>query len=359
MSEEIESKGLKIENDFESVIAKNNGNRKFLISVSFFIIVFTVYYYYGYQKFKILEAKLMTTITLERNILHDIDEKIKQSKLTFHEFRNTLNELETSHKILTEVVNQPLEQKMDINEDYALVEVEHLLIIARYNIQLGNDMKTALSAMEAASARLNGLRDPMSSSVQEQLTADMNKLRSLSQPDLGGLGLSLSDLISRVDQLPLKEYAAVEKLEISSEQNEDKSKGIKNFFTLVLNEVKSLVVITRDSELSQIRLLPDQIYFLRSNLKIELANARFAVFNRDTNNFHISIRRVEVWLNEYFDLSDASSKNIYDSLMEMKNLELEILRIDISSSLESVRALMRSQGEVSSRTTDDRLDMIQ
>ena len=81
MSEEIESKGLKIENDFESVIAKNNGNRKFLISVSFFIIVFTVYYYYGYQQFKILEAKLMTTITLERNILHDIDEKIKQSKL--------------------------------------------------------------------------------------------------------------------------------------------------------------------------------------------------------------------------------------------------------------------------------------
>ncbi|MDB9800030.1 uroporphyrinogen-III C-methyltransferase [bacterium] len=359
MSEEIESKGLKIENDFESVIAKNNGNRKFLISVSFFIIVFTVYYYYGYQKFKILEAKLMTTITLERNILHDIDEKIKQSKLTFHEFRNTLNELETSHKILTEVVNQPLEQKMDINEDYALVEVEHLLIIARYNIQLGNDMETALSAMEAASARLNGLLDPMSSSVRDQLTADMNKLRSLRQPDLGGLGLSLSDLISRVDQLPLKEYAAVEKLEISSEQNEDKSKGIKNFFTLVLNEVKSLVVITRDSDLSQTRLLPDQIYFLRSNLKIELANARFAVFNRDTNNFHISIRRVEVWLNEYFDLSDASSKNIYDSLMEMKNLELEILRIDISSSLESVRALMRSQGEVSSRTTDDRLDTIQ
>ena len=358
MSEEIESKGLKTENDFESVIAKNNGNRKFLISVSFFIIVFTAYYY-GHQQFKILEAKLMTTITLERNILHDIDEKIKQSKLTFHEFRNTLNELETSHKILTEVVNQPLEQKMDINEDYALVEVEHLLIIARYNIQLGNDMKTALSAMEAASARLNGLRDPMSSSVQEQLTADMNKLRSLSQPDLGGLGLSLSDLISRVDQLPLKEYVAVEKLEMSSKQNEDKSKGIKNFFTLVLNEVKSLVVITRDSELSQIRLLPDQIYFLRSNLKIELANARFAVFNRDTNNFHISIRRVEVWLNEYFDLSDASSKNIYDSLMKMKNLELEILRIDISSSLESVRALMRSQGEVSSRTTDDRLDTIQ
>ena len=358
MSEEIESKGLKIENDFESVIAKNNGNRKFLISVSFFIIVSTVYYY-GYQQFKILEAKLMTTITLERNTLHDIDEKIKQSKLIFHEFRNTLNELETSHKILTEVVNQPLEQKMDINEDYALVEVEHLLIIARYNIQLGNDMGTALSAMEAASARLNGLLDPMSSSVRDQLTADMNKLRSLRQPDLGGLGLSLSDLISRVDQLPLQEYAAVEKLETSSEQNEDKSKGIKNFFTLVLNEVKKLVVITRDSELSQTRLLPDQIYFLRSNLKIELANARFAVFNRDTNNFHISIRRVEVWLNEYFDLSDASSKNIYDSLMKMKNLELEILRIDISSSLESVRALMRFQGEVSSRTTDDRSNTIQ
>ena len=95
------------------------------------------------------------------------------------------------------------------------------------------------------------------------------------------------------------------------------------------------------------------------NLKLELANARLAVFNRDTNNLHASIRRVELWLDEYFDLSDASSETIYDSLKKMKNLELEYSSIDISSSLESVRALMRFQEETNSDINDDGLDTAQ
>lgn len=361
MSEEIKDKVIERKNDFESVIAKNNGNKKFLISVLFVIIVFTAFFYYGHQKFKTLESTLMTTITFERNALLEMDKKVKQSKLIFHEFRKTLDELETSHKILTEVVSRSAEQQIDINEDYALIEVEHLLIIASHNIQLGHDMETALAAMEAASARLNGLRDPMSLSVRDQLIADINKLRTLNQPNLSQLGLSLSNLINRVDQLPIKEYAATKKLEISSKENEYSSNEIKNFFMLVLKEIKSLVVITHDSELTQAFLLPDQIYFLRVNLKLELVNARLAVFNRDTNNLHASIRRVEFWLDEYFDLSDAPSKTIYDSLKKMKNLELEYSSIDISSSLESVRALilMRFQEEINSEINDDGLDTAQ
>ena len=359
MSEEIKDEVIGTKNDFESIIAKKNGNKKFLISVLFFIAVITAFFYYGYQKLKILESTLMTTINVERNALLEIDKKVKQSKLVFHEFRKTLDELETSHKILTEVVSRSAEQQMDINQDYALIEVEHLLIIASYNIQLGHDMENALAAMEAASARLNGLRDPMSLSVRDQLIADINKLRTLNQPNLSELGLSLSNLINRVDQLPIKEYAAIKKPETSSRENEDNSTGIKKFFMLVLKEIKSLVVITHDSELTQAFLLPDQIYFLRVNLKLELANARLAVFNRDTNNLHASIGRVELWLHEYFDLSDASSETINDSLKKMKNLELEFSSIDISSSLESVRALMRFQEETNSEINDDGLDTAQ
>ena len=359
MSEEIEAKALeKTEEDNESVMTeevetKKSGNKIYLILLLLFIVIFSGAFYYGYQQIVILEEKLASTNSIEERVLTDVDNRIKQSSSTFLELRKKLDELTTNQEMLTQAVNQPVEQQIHINEDYALAEVEHLLIIASYNLQLDHDVATALAAMDAADARLKGLRDPMVLSVREQLIADMNELRSLNQADLSGLGLFLSDLINRVDQLPLKENIVVQKPEIVAEQNEEQLAGIKNFFVLVWEELKSLVVITRDTEVNKARLLPDEIYFLRANLKLELANARFAVFNRDTNNLHASIGHIETWLNEYFDLSDASTQNIYDSLNKMKNLELEFPRMDISSSLESVRALIRSQGETSSAINNE------
>ena len=359
MSEEIEAKALeKTEEDNESVMTeevetKKSGNKIYLILLLLFIVIFSGAFYYGYQQIVILEEKLASTNSIEERVLTDVDNRIKQSSSTFLELRKKLDELTTNQEMLTQAVNQPVEQQIHINEDYALAEVEHLLIIASYNLQLDHNVATALAAMDAADARLKGLRDPMVLSVREQLIADMNELRSLNQADLSGLGLFLSDLINRVDQLPLKENIVVQKPEIVAEQNEEQLAGIKNFFVLVWEELKSLVVITRDTEVNKARLLPDEIYFLRANLKLELANARFAVFNRDTNNLHASIGHIETWLNEYFDLSDASTQNIYDSLNKMKNLELEFPRMDISSSLESVRALIRSQGETSSAINNE------
>ena len=105
------------------------------------------------------------------------------------------------------------------------------------------------------------------------------------------------------------------------------------------------MVITRDDKVSKARLLPDEVYYIKANIKLELANARFAVFNRDTKNFRASIEQIRKWLNNYFDQTDAAVRNINESLIRMSELELAFPKIDISSSLESVRALIRYQAE--------------
>lgn len=359
MSEESENKALeKTEEDNSDAIeteavVKQSGNKAYFIFLVLIFLVFSLACFYGYKRIILLEQQLAETASIESRILSNVDDRIKTSsenvKALLPNLRKQLDDLNVKQQMLADAVNQPVEQQIHINEDYALAEVEHLLIIASYNLQLDHDVTTALSAMEAADARLTGLSDPMVLGVREQLIADMNELRSLNQADLSGLGLFLSDLIDRVDQLPLKENIVVEKSEelgkkSDAAENTDEAIGkVKQFFTLVWQELKSLVVITRDTDISKARLLPEEIYFLRANLKLELANARFAVFNRDTNNLHASIGHIEAWLNEYFDLSDAAAQNIYDSLIKMKDLELAFPRLDISSSLESVRALIRSQ----------------
>jgi uroporphyrin-III C-methyltransferase len=306
-----------------------------------------------------IEEDINQTSIKNDGLVKEIDNQIKDTLSRFSGIQKKLEELESKQDVLSHSLSQSDEQQIHINEDYALAEVEHLLIIASYNLQLDHDVATALSAMEAADARLNGLRDPAVLSIREQLIADMNELRSLNQADLSGLGLFLSDLINRVDALPLNENVVLEKSEAKSESNEEQVKGIKEFFVLVWKELKSLVVITRDQNVNKARILPDEIYFLRANLKLELANARFAVFTRDTENLKASIGHIQVWLNDYFDLSDAAVRNIYDSLTRMKKLELAFPEMDISSSLESVRALIRYQGETNGTVNEEGLMPLQ
>ena len=366
MSEEIEGKALE-EKEVDAVVtqdevATNNATSKTpYILLLLFVLLFSGAFVYGYKQIVTLEHKLTETSSIEARVLADVDDRINASTAASNtvdsEHRKKLDELETGQEMLTNIVNQPAEQQIHINEDYALAEVEHLLIIASYNLQLDHDATTALAAMEAADARLKGLRDPMVLSVREQLIADMNELRSINQADLSGLGLFLSDLINRVDQLPLKENVVVEKnseeIDEVKETTSDDDKfisQIKHFFMLIWEEIRKLFYYSNDENISIALLLPDEIYFLRANLKLELANARFAVFNRDTDNLHASIGHIQAWLNEYFDLSDAATQNIHDSLLRMKDLELDFPRMDISSSLESVRALIRSQEENNSKS---------
>ena len=154
-------------------------------------------------------------------------------------------------------------------------------------------------------------------------------------------------MINRVDTLPLKDEVVVNVQKTATHNIEkEQTNGFRDFFSLVWHELKTLVVITRDDQVNKARLLPDEVYYLKANIKLELANARFAVFNRDTNNFRASIEHIQQWLNDYFDQSDAAVRNIRDSLTRMNKLDLTFPEVDISSSLESVRALIRYQSEL-------------
>ncbi len=362
MNEETEGKELEKSEEAqeavettEEVVTGKSTNKVFLILLFLFVVIFSGAFAYGYKQITTLKNNLIATDAIEERVLAEVDQRIQQSTATLSDIENQLDELETRQAMLADAVNQPTEEAIHINEDYALAEVEHLLIIATYNLQLDHDIATALAAMEAADNRLNGLRDPAVLSIRELLIAEMNELRSLNQADLSGLGLYLSDLINRVDMLPLKKNVVVEKPKalLDKEPEQMELAGIKQFFVLVWEELKSLVIITRDTEVNKARLLPEEIYFLRANLKLELANARFAVFNRDTENLQASIDHIQGWLNEYFDLADAAVQNIHDSLLRMKDLELAFPQMDISSSLESVRALIRSQDEANRMINND------
>ncbi len=335
--------------DVDAVAPKKTSHKAGYIVLFLLALLIAGAFLYGYARVVALEQDLATVGAMEARVLANVENRIQGSAvLTTLEKR--LDELATRQEMLANAVDQPVARQLQMNEDYALAEVEYLLIIANYNLQFNRDVTTALAAMDTADSRLRGLHDPMVMRIRSQLIADINDLRSLPQVNLSGLGLFLSDFINRVDALPLKKEVVdttVMTTETMDEAltNDSLQAQVKHFFVLVWQEIRTLFYYRNDENVNVALLLPEEVYFLRANLKLELANARFAVFNRDTDNLQASIDHIETWLHDYFDLSDASVQNIYDSLVKMKDLELNFPVLDISSSLESVRALIRSQEE--------------
>ena len=321
----------------------NNKRIYFVIPALFVLIIIFSFLYFNNQ-ISNLKQQVVSSENKHKLSLQNIDDQITNTRSHLASIEKNLDEIELKQDVLANSLSEPEKQQIHINKDYALAEIEHLLIIASYNLELDHNIEAALSAMESADKRLAGFDDPNILNVREQLITDINQLRSVNQSDLGGLGLFLSDLINRVDYLPLKEDVAIENNKDNIQNSS--STETKSFFKLIWHEIKSLVIITRDEDVGRARLIPEEIYFLRANIKLELANARFAVFNRDTKNLQASVEHIQTWLNEYFDLSDAGVQNIYDSLNRMKKLELAFPEVNINSSLESVRALIRHQDEL-------------
>ncbi|MFT5425153.1 MAG: uroporphyrin-3 C-methyltransferase [Gammaproteobacteria bacterium] len=248
-------------------------------------------------------------------------------------------------------------QKQGGNEDWAIAEVEYLLIIAMQRLLLEEDVTTALAAMEAADLRLKNMGNPDLLPIRKQLASDMNQLRSVNQPDTVGMAIYLADMVDLSSDLPLKAEVIVETMDQSSTDTNASDNELvvdplwKRIPKILWQEIKSLVVIKRSGEVKQALLLPNEEYFLYQNLRLELESARQAVLRSDSQNLRSSIDLILPWMRQYFNTSDSAVVNVMETLDKMRSVELKPDLPDVSSSLESLRAYIRNNSDLSA--TDD------
>jgi len=244
------------------------------------------------------------------------------------------------------------------NEDWAIAEIEYLLIIAMQRLILEEDVSTALAAMEAADLRLKNLGNPGLLPLRQQLATDMNQLQSVNLADTVGMAIYLADMVDLSADLPLKSgiIAATKDQSSADASSTDEEPVVDPFWKkvprILWQEIKSLVVIKRSGEIKQALLLPGEEYFLYQNLRLELESARQAVLRSDSQNLRSSIDLALTWMRRYFDTSDSAVINVMETLDKMRSIELKPDLPDISSSLESLRAYIRENDSESSVADD-------
>lgn len=257
----------------------------------------------------------------------------------------------STERVELEVALQSLRTRIGQDRhDWGIAEVEYLLAIANRRLQLEQDVRTALVALESADARLMFLADPVFHPVREQLAIELRALRAVQQLDREGLALELSSLTSAVETLVLPGAPKrSEKTGLSSEDHE--INDWRSFLSAVWRDVKGLVTIRQGADAAMPLLSPEQQYFLRINLRLQLESARLALLQKSPEVYRSTLTDANRWLETYFVSGDAATQSMKKALERLRTEQIVTPLPDITTSLHTLRQLLKKQGRSASQKT--------
>jgi uroporphyrin-3 C-methyltransferase len=222
-------------------------------------------------------------------------------------------------------------------DEWALTEVEQVLLLASQQLQLAGNVSTALAALQLADAKLQRLDRPQFVPLRRALARDMDRLKAVPYVDVQGLSLRLDQAIASVDTLPL---ALEERLSAPVEEAPAKDEpGWRSFLRDAWQDLRQLVRIENLDRPEAPLLAPQQQFFLRENLKLRLLSARFDLLFHDQANFRADLAAAETWLRKYFDTRSKPVQSLQVLLKELRATEMTTELPGLAGSLDAVRVL--------------------
>lgn len=242
-----------------------------------------------------------------------------------------------------------LYQELARNRDEQfLAEIDQNLSAASQQLQLAGNVQAAITALQAAEARLARAEQPRLIPLRKAIARDLDKLKSLPFADVPGMSLRLENAVSSVDNLPLAFEGRPRGDDSHDARKAAPGKDVKpaaepNLFARlggdIWNEVKGLVRIQRFDRPEPALLAPDQSLYLRENLKLRLLNARLALLSRDQWTFRNELKVSQDWLARFFDVRDRNVAATQNTLKQLASAEISIDLPQISDSLAALKAL--------------------
>ena len=224
--------------------------------------------------------------------------------------------------------------------DWRLAEVEYLLRIANRLATLGRSRDAALAALTEADGLLLTMDDPSLQPLRSQLADDILALRSMPRPDIEGLALRLVSLSKRVDSLPLAGQRQEDRGTVSGTSG---SSGWARLKSKVSDFFAGIFRVRQAAESPAPLLSPEESFFLRRSLELELQAARIAVLTNDLSAYRASLGSARRWTEEYFDRGDAGVRAFVSALGELEDREIESEMPDISGSLQALLSMEASR----------------
>jgi uroporphyrin-3 C-methyltransferase len=220
---------------------------------------------------------------------------------------------------------QSLSRSRDEN---LVVDIESALRLAQQQAQLTLSPEPLLAALRAADQRLARASQPRLSRVRAALGRDMDRIKAAAVADVPGLLVRIDELARSIDDLPAANAvgpAAAQKLP-SGAASGGGSPWWTRALTLVREEARGLLRVSRIDRPEAALLSPEQAFFLRENVKLKLLNARLSLLARQTELARADLAAAAEALNHYFD---PAARRTQAAVGVLQQLQQQLRNVDL------------------------------
>ncbi|SFE18794.1 uroporphyrinogen-III C-methyltransferase [Paracidovorax konjaci] len=231
--------------------------------------------------------------------------------------RIAVNETRVSEVALQRSQLEELMQSLSRSRDENLVvDIESALRLAQQQAQLTGSLEPVVAALKSANQRIERAAQPRLAPVARAIGRDIDRVGAAQVTDTAGLLARLDDLMRQVDELPLQnavaQAAATRRMNAAGSRAPDGGAAdtapmpwwqatLQRGWEVVRDEARQLLRVTRIDRPEAILIAPDQAFFLRENLKLQLMNARLAILARQYESARADLASASNALGRYFD----------------------------------------------------------
>jgi uroporphyrin-III C-methyltransferase len=215
-------------------------------------------------------------------------------------------------------------------DENVLADVEAALRVALQQGAITGSAEPLLVALKQAEERLARLSQPQLERVRRAIAADIEKTKAVAVADIATLTIRLDEAIRVVDDLPLlvrpeprrtraatAAPTAAVPASSASAPAADWSTRWRSLGQQAWAEVRGLVRVTPIEQPEAMLIAPEQVFFLRENLKLRLLNARLALLSRQFDTAQSDLRDARAALDRYFDRSARPVQSAADLMRQV------------------------------------------
>ena len=249
--------------------------------------------------------------------------------------RQALAEAKLSEVALQRTQLEELMQSLSRSRDENLVvDIESAIRLAQQQAQLTGSVEPLLAALKSADQRVSRAGQPRLTPVQRAIGRDIDRIKAASLTDLPGVLVKIDELVRLADEIPVANAVgsvppANHALPVGSI---DPQAWWARALSIVGQETRKLVRVSRIEQPEATLLSPEQSFFLRENLKLKLLNARLGLLARQLESARADLAAASAALNKYFDPGSRKTQAASTLLQQVQGQmrATEIPRVDDS-----------------------------
>lgn len=265
---------------------------------------------------------LQNTLT-QQNLLNQQVDNIKKAQID-NELR--LNNVQVAYSELL---------KGRVN--WLVDEVEVSLNIASQQLLLSGNVPVAVGILENIEQRLSRFEQPELLPIKQAISQDLATLKALPYINIPATTLHLDRLQNSINDLPLMVDDTLQvqnKPSPASQANNFMQRTWEN----TVNMVKDMVEVRHLQSNDTMLLAPEQIYFIRENLRLRLLDARLALMQHNSEVYQNDLNAVDATVKQYFNNQAQSTQNWLKELNELKTLDVQTVSDEtLKNSINAVR----------------------